>query len=281
VVELLSSVGTLAARQIDAAGASVPITLPANTSGNGTTSVATGAAGTFIATDGDLLRVDADHVARKVPDLSPGDGRRPLALGQDGSIWLADDLGIERVVPGAPPRLFASPLKLFKEPAGFKPAGLAVATSNNAWLAVSQDGAPKRERLLRFSPSGQVSELVLGTPPSASATVLSGTDGDLQAGALARGVRTSLKVRVRCSAACSVRVAARDGYASSGQLIYARKTATLARAGVRTVTLRATRHASRKASKNAFRLEAVLTDRSGYVRKTVAARGAGALIPRR
>ena len=152
---------------------------------------------------------------------------------------------VVRLNPGSPPARFAALESLFKERAFLTTEGIAVAASNDAWVAVSGAGSPARERLLRYSPSGAVGELVLGTPPTASATVLAGASADVQAGALARGVPTSLRVRVRCTAACSVRVAARDGFGARGTRIYAQRTVRLLHAGTRFVTLHATRRAPR------------------------------------
>ena len=234
VVIVLKDLGSVDVVQVDAAGATRPIALPSGTQAGAHITVAAGPAGTFIAADGKLLRVDADHVARAVTGVRVADHRRAVGLAPDGSIWLTGDAPVDPVVrlnPGSPLGRFAALASLFKERAFLSTEGVAVAASNDAWVAVSGEGSPARERLLRYSPSGAVSELVLGTPPAASATVLTGGNADLQAGALARGVRTRLRVRVRCTAACSVRVAARDGFGARGTRIYAQRTVRLLHAG--------------------------------------------------
>ena len=283
VVIVLKDLGSLDVVHVDADGATRPIRLPAGTGGAGNTNVASGPTGTFIAADGKLLRVDADLVARAVAGVRTADHRRAVGLAPDGSIWLTPDAPLDPVVrfnPGAPAARFAALGSLFKERAFVSTEGIAVAASNDAWVAVSGAGSPARERLLRYSPAGAVSELVLGSPPAASATVLTGGSADLQAGALARGLRTRLRVRIRCTAACSVRVAARDGFGARGTKIYAQRTVRLQRAGTRIVTLRATRRAPRKSASKDFRLDVRLQDRSGYRRQTVAERHAGSILER-
>jgi len=270
----------LTAVHVDAGAVAAPIALP-KASNLGESSIASGPAGTFISAAGSLLKVDGDRVARRVPGVRTArdDLRRAVGLGLDGSIWLTGGI-ITRLMPGS--ALARFPIEDLEDGVFEGDEGITVATSNDAWVAKSGipllAGPAKRERLLRYSPSGQVSELVLGMPPRASATVLSGVDAGFEADKLARGVRRTLRVRVRCSAACAVRVAVVDEPAKPGTF-YARRTVRLGSAGARIVTLRSARRSPIEDIGLAYALSVRLEDRSGYLRRSPAQRGAGRLIP--
>lgn len=278
VVLLADSLTSVRASEIAASGAVTPITLPKDADLGPHATVVTGPAGTFIAANGELLRVDADHVARKVSGRAVADAPHPLAAGADGSLWLGADpsRATLRIGPDAKLTRLTPFTAAFREPATTGLGGIAVTTAGDAWLTVHQQGAPTRERVIRLRPSGRIEELDLGHPPSGSGTALGSGYADVQAGKLARGRIRTLRVKLRCSARCGIRAAVRDGFGVADDRVYATATVSMARAGTRTVALRRTRPAGR-GSADDYRLEIRLTDRSGYTTANVGARGGGTL----
>lgn len=282
VVAILGGPVSVEAVRVNPDGSTAPITLPAGARPSAYISAVSGPAGTFLALDDRLLRVGDDLVARVVSGAKVADAPRSVALGGDGSTWLTGDAIVDPVVRFAPDfsRSDFAPLSRTKDPGVLGSAGIAVDPAGRAWVAVSSIGAGTRERLVRYAPDGGVADLLLGTPPRATVSVLSGTSASAEAEKLARAKRRTLAVRVRCSAACTVTTAVRDGYGSRTNHVYARRTVHLTKAGSKRVTLTATRRASSKADKGSFQLLPTLSDSSHYLKKSVAQRGGGTLVPR-
>jgi hypothetical protein len=262
--------GALRVDQIRADGVVQPIKLP-NESG-GIPTIASGAAGTYIGLGRALLRVDPDLVARPVGGLGVPryvvDGG--IGLGGDGSIWIAADPDgpVVRLAPGVAPARIDTGIAEY--------GGIAVASSNDAWIAEYPASGFRRERLVRVTPTGQVLEHLIGVPPTATATALSGRNANIEAGKLVVGRRDRLRVRVRCSGPCTVRVIV-TARVQPGASEYTGKTVRLTRAGARIVTLRRTqRLTTGETSPTHFALYAYHTKQSAYLSDGPASRpGAG------
>jgi hypothetical protein len=263
------------AEQIRPDGSVQPIKLPART--GGIPAIASGAGGTYIGLAETLLHVDADLVARAVPDVPPllFGVERGLGAAGDGSVWIAADTEkpVVRLAPGLAPLRIATGMREY--------GGIALATSNDAWLAEFPSSGWRREALVRVTAAGKVFEHVVGSPPTATATVLSPGGADAQAGALVVGKRDLLRIRVRCSAACSVRLTV-TARAQRGESEYGGRTVRFAAAGSRVVTLRRRYRPFPVSQARLYALYLAHDRRTPYLVDGPAARpGAGTVLARR